>query len=77
MNTIYRGLGRLLISFSLSQTHRDAITSFASKNNRALLKFHVANSIRSLLALGLMITCMYTADEASHDETLNIADGDR
>lgn len=63
-NTICRGLGRMLVSFSLSHELREAAVVFATKKNKALQKFPVSNSLRSLLALGLMVTCMYTGDEA-------------
>jgi hypothetical protein len=48
----------------MSHDQRAASASFALKKNKALQKFPVSNSLRSLLALGLMITCMYTGDDA-------------
>lgn len=68
VNTIYRGLSRLLISFTLPQNHRNAVASFASKRNKALQKFPVSNSMRSLLALGLLVACVYSEDETKKDE---------
>lgn len=72
-NSICRGLCRLLISFSLSHDQRATTVSFATKKNKALQKFPVSNSLRSLLSLGLMITALYTGDEqkgtiASNDD---------
>eukprot|EP01133_Synstelium_polycarpum_P008416 gene8416-9901_t len=54
---IFRGLDRLLVSFSLSHSQREYISHFALKT------LPLDNPIRSLLGLGLMVTCMYTGDE--------------
>ncbi len=55
------------MSSSLPKHHRDAIASFASKKNKALLKFP-AYSVRSLHALGLLITCIYTELKATKEQ---------
>ena len=59
MRVIFRGFTRVLTSFSLSHTHRDYINSFALSK---LASEHF------LLAMGLMITCMYTGDQSSPDQ---------
>ncbi|EGG16421.1 Huntingtin family protein [Cavenderia fasciculata] len=56
---IFRGFDRLLVSFSLSHSQREYISQFALKS------LPLDNPIRSLLGLGLMVTCMYTGDETS------------
>lgn len=60
LHAIYKGLTRLLASLTLSPLLRDMISSFALKKNRLLLKFPVANSLRSLLALSLLLASIYT-----------------
>ncbi|KAF2077646.1 hypothetical protein CYY_001033 [Polysphondylium violaceum] len=54
---VFRGLDRLLVSFSLSHSQRELISHFSLKSLPS------ENPIRSLLALGLMVTCIYTGDE--------------
>ncbi|KYQ92058.1 hd [Tieghemostelium lacteum] len=54
---VFRGLDRLLVSFSLSHTQRELISHFSVRS------LPLENPIRSMLALGLMITCIYTGDE--------------
>ncbi|EGC29883.1 hypothetical protein DICPUDRAFT_95859 [Dictyostelium purpureum] len=54
---VFRGLDRLLGSFSLSHSQRESISQFSLKSLPS------ENPIRSLLALGLMVTCIYTGDE--------------
>ncbi|EFA83096.1 Huntingtin family protein [Heterostelium album PN500] len=54
---IFRGLDRLLVSFSLSHSQREYISHFAMKS------LPLDNPIRSLMGLALMVTCMYTGDE--------------
>eukprot|EP01117_Protostelium_nocturnum_P004460 TRINITY_DN1606_c0_g3_i1.p1 TRINITY_DN1606_c0_g3~~TRINITY_DN1606_c0_g3_i1.p1 ORF type:complete len:1104 (+),score=493.54 TRINITY_DN1606_c0_g3_i1:154-3465(+) len=62
VNCAYRGLARLLISASLDANQREAITSFASTKNKTLLKMPVVNTIRSMIALSLLVTCIYSED---------------
>ncbi|GAM28565.1 hypothetical protein SAMD00019534_117410 [Acytostelium subglobosum LB1] len=54
---VFRGLDRLLVSFSLSHSQREYISHFAMKS------LPHENPIRSMLGLALMVTCMYTGDE--------------
>jgi hypothetical protein len=63
VSSVYRGLGRLLVSMTLSPSQREAVSGFASKKNKAIQKFQVSNSSRSLLALGLLVTSIYTSTE--------------
>eukprot|EP01113_Clastostelium_recurvatum_P039150 TRINITY_DN5947_c0_g1_i4.p1 TRINITY_DN5947_c0_g1~~TRINITY_DN5947_c0_g1_i4.p1 ORF type:complete len:1961 (-),score=472.41 TRINITY_DN5947_c0_g1_i4:27-5516(-) len=57
---VFRGLNRLLISFCLSHAHRESIIQFAQKF------LTQDSSLHSLLALGLMLTIMYTGDESTN-----------
>lgn len=54
---VFRGLERLLVSFSLSHAQRDEIAKLAA------FKFPASHRTRSLLQLGLFLACMYTGDE--------------
>lgn len=57
----------MLVSFALSQSHRNTITQFAhrSLNNE--------NPIRAMLALSLLLTCLYSGDEVLIVYVINIS----
>jgi len=56
VSAIYRGFDRLLISFSLSHTHRKYLDKFA------MSKLHktITDTELFLYSLALLLTCMYT-----------------
>jgi len=65
---IYKGFDRLLISFSLSHTHRKHLSDFAMGKLPS-----TARPIFFLHSLGLMLTCMYTERDAKQHQTLSKA----
>ena len=58
---LFSGLNNLLISFSLSQTHRNHILNFALENL----------SSNFLISVNLMATCMYTGELPSSKSSLS------
>ena len=57
----FRGLATLLQAFALSHAHRARVSAFAMR------QYAASDVIKSLLALELVVACMYTGDDTEHD----------
>ncbi|KAL6062018.1 hypothetical protein QOT17_012438 [Balamuthia mandrillaris] len=72
VSLVLRGCSRLLISFSLSQSNRALLTTLASQKLASLgegLRNH--SSTHFLLALGLLLTSLYTARDPTLPQAAN------
>ena len=75
---LVNGLDRLLLSFTLGQGLRERIESVAqhmTKTTPALASSTFTGSQRVVLALGLMITCMYTGRDGDRAGALTVKRG--
>jgi hypothetical protein len=68
---VFRGLGMLLTSRSLSPQLTEQVEEFSLRKLQH--PTHSSNSIRSFLALGLLLSCMYNGGGSAPDKPLDSA----